>query len=66
MTKVFCDNRECFNRGTAVCKAEEIWHTPDGFCTAYKRKEVVPMGTFNNGCSATCKGYKSKGIKVMK
>ena len=66
MTKVFCDNRECFYHGTAECSAVEIWHTHDGFCTAYKRKEIIEMGTFNNGCTATCKGYKSSGIKVLK
>ena len=59
MTKVFCGNRECFHYGTAGCVAEEIWHTSESFCTAYRRKgedrhaelmrESEPKGRRKNG-----------------
>jgi len=39
MLKAFCDNRECFYYGAVECKAKEIWHTSEGFCTAYKPKQ---------------------------
>lgn len=69
MTKVFCDDRECFYYDIAGCGAGEVHHSDERFCVTGRRKErdcKELMNNFNPGCNKTSAGYKSKHIKVIK